>query len=227
MSKSNKQPKQPNENKLSKQESSKLEHISNACVIGLANLYGITQEIEVPTTKDIDNIDTYLNLIVKNVEFPDDFQYDFQIEPFEKAKERITNEMKEKVKKGEIKEKDLTSKIKGQLRNVTKSNNARFINGIFEYIKQKDPSLNCDLSKKKTPSKTVRLMKYRWIDPFNEEGFKLFGIEIMKIMYGMKDGIVQSTAKWNRIKLEINNQEISNKYFELLKDQSLLSKHGL
>ena len=69
-----------------------------------------------------------------------------------------------------------------QLRNAKKSMEAMIMNQMAEYIFMKDPYVQFELTKRRPTQKSIKLFKYKRIDPFNEEGLRVFGERMVEII---------------------------------------------
>ena len=176
-------------NTESRRKSSRREHISIAGIIGLANLYDIDLTIQIPTTKEKDDTITLPHLIVLSSSISsNEINHNSQINqniqnkiPIENDRTKVfqlyeTEECKETMKENQ-------SKSRSKCRNENKTEEANQINKIFHHILHLDPQLTYNETKKRPSKKTIKLLKFNWISPFNEEGFAYFAEGIIEILY--------------------------------------------
>ena len=122
-------------------------------------------------------------------------------------------------------EKQLT---KNEKENERKTNQANILNELSVSI----ISLVKDYkhSKGRTANETVEFKKYKYIFPFNEKGYLIFGKEVLRIFEEMKEGIddeeIEENQKRKKVKLFWVNPKILFLFFNLLKDELLLSDDG-
>ena len=184
-------------NTESKRKASTREHLSNASLIGLANLYGVDMMINIPVIPGNKDPMTNANLSIEQTSVTPVFGPEIE------ASLQSLNR-----------------------RNQLKSKNALLFNQLADYIFATDPYLQCQLTKSRSTQKTIKLVKYKCIDPFNEEGFKVFGEGVIQIILSMSNNIVDANGKRNVVYLSKNDPQIGVLYTELLKQQELLSVQG-
>ena len=108
-------------------------------------------------------------------------------------------------------------------RNELKSYEAVQINSLGEYLFSTF-GLNYQLAKSRTATKTVKMFKYRWIDPFNEEGFTAFGRKIIETVYGMERS--QTTQKHSYVRVERNNPVFYGIYCSVIANPEMMTPVG-
>ena len=193
------------DNTTAKRLSEQREHLSNAALIGYANIYGLDIKVNVPSSFATAACPVNkLNLTVDET----------SLSPSNDGVTRITTSV-------------ASSK---ERRNERKSQHAEEMNLIIQYLFSVDPSLKYQLTKSRTPQKTVKLNKFKWIDPFNEEGFKMFGECVIQIISGMtyegSNAVINSTGKKKVVFLPRQNAEIQMAYLQILQYDCYLTENG-
>ena len=85
--------------------------------------------------------------------------------------------------------------------------------------------LEYQLTKSRETKKTVKMYKYKWIDPFNELGFKLFGEKIIHFVCSLPPSSVSKIHSF--IHLHPFQSEILMIFNELISDRSNLTPNGI
>ena len=195
-------------NKEAKRTSVMREYLSNAALIGLANLYGVDMIVKVPTTHGTKELKSCLNVTVQQTSLSGDIQ-------------SITSETITKITN------PTEVRLDKQKRNAKKSMEAMMMNQMAEFIFMKDPQLQFTLTKTRPTQKTMKLFKYRSIDPFNEEGFKVFGERMIDILQTIATTSTTGNAKQTIVYLPQNHPEIVMLYCNMLRERDMLSMNGL
>lgn len=189
-------------NTLSKRESAKTEHISNAVLIGLSNLYGIDLLINVPIIPHDRDLLTTANLTLIQTSLTTTFTNSNTSNSNSTDSSNNTNR-----------------------RNQMKSQNAVLFNQLAEYIFSVDPNLSYGLTKQRKAEKTVKLVKYRWIDPFNEDGFREFGEGVINIVMNLGN-VVDGNGKKKIVMMNRCDENITELYMRLLMKNEYLTENG-
>ena len=173
----------------SKRESEIREHISNACLIGLGSLYGLSVDVKVPLFRGSGQFLSKSNLLVYSTSY-------FSPEvPIDKIVDR----------------------------NGKKSAIAHQFNFIFQWIKTCDPNLHFQETKARRTSKSVKLMKFSWIDPFNEMGFEVFADGVMRIVEERGRMLM---GRSQIVRIPERDPVLFQLYENILMDQRYLSVEG-
>ncbi|ELP84708.1 hypothetical protein EIN_173830 [Entamoeba invadens IP1] len=172
---------------LIKRESTNREHLSNAAIIGFANVYGIDLTIRCPVQKTTSLV-TYDHLTIDSI--------------------------------GST---EMTVPHESITRNEKKSMYALMYNTLSQHIITTN-FLNCQLTKPRVTTKTQKLLKFKWIDPFNELGFYLFGAGVISIIQNLpKEPINKKQQSLHLLPL---NQQIIQLFEKCVDDTSKLSENG-
>ena len=99
------------------------------------------------------------------------------------------------------------------------------MNQMAEYIFMKDPCLQFELTKTRPTQKSIKLFKYKRIDPFNEEWFRVFGERMVEIIRNTPN-VISENKKQKKVYLQQCQPEIVTLYCELLGRRELLSENG-
>lgn len=194
-------------NKEAKRISTMKEHLSNAALIGLANLYGVDMMVKVPTVKGSTELVTNTNVTVQETSLSRNVQ-----SLSHDTIAAMTN--------------PLESRKDKQVRNAKRSVEALMLNQLAEYIFMCDPCLQCEMTKRRPTQKSVKLLKFKRIDPFNEEGFRVFGERVIEIIGNISRSVESDKKKHTIFYLPQNQPEIMALYCELLGRKELLTERG-
>ena len=185
----------PTKNTITKRESANREFISKAALIGLCNLYGINFIIR--TVNKTERVKVSLdNLVIEYCSL------------FNSTVEEQSQQLNE---------------VSRQNRNALKSFEAMQFNALGDYLKN-SYGLNYQLAKTRAATKTIKMYKYKWIDPFNEDGFKVFGERVIQCVSNMEKESVNK--KHSLVHLNGNDILLYTIYCECISDKALLTNHG-
>ncbi|EMD45729.1 Hypothetical protein EHI5A_062760 [Entamoeba histolytica KU27] len=111
----------------------------------------------------------------------------------------------------------------GATRNDKKTVIALIFNTLSSYIIQTN-NLSYQLTKSRSTKKTQKLIKFKWIDPFNEYGFYAFGAAVIEIVHSLPKTFINK--KQQCVHLEPINNQILALFQSFTLDQTKLSDNG-
>ena len=185
----------PTKNTLTKRESTNREFITKAALIGISNLYGIDFVLRI--VNKTERVKVSLDNLV--IEYTSLFESSFEEQS---SQLNIVNKSS---------------------RNELKSYEAMQFNAIGDFLKN-TYGLQYQLAKSREAKKTIKMLKYKWIDPFNEDGFKMFGEKVIECVNMMEKETLNK--KHSLVRLDGNNALIYSLYCECISDRSLLTERG-
>lgn len=213
-------------NTESKRQSARREHLSNAALIGLANLYGADISVQIPISKNPQETITFPNIVVlesslKNVSFENENE-------MKDVNEKYENENSEKEMKYEMKERmsRKQKELRQKRRNDRKTKIAEETNKLFQIIQSCDKNIEYEKTKKRPTTKTVKMNKFEWISPFNKDGFQVFASGVIDLIMTCEKKPI--SKKFAIVDLKGRNELICNLYYNILfSDCDYHSKQGL
>ena len=175
------------------------EHISNASIIGIAILLNINMDIKVPLTKKGNDPVTLHHLIVENISIAQ----------------------------------DLSSPSLGKTRTEKRSRSNIIYNTLSDWIKQNiidivsamggdSDCLVFHISQTRSTTQTVKLNVYESFEPFNREGFQLFGKKVIDIITNVLSKVYVD-KRHALVRLEGQNQELINAFIDVIIDTNYIT----
>ena len=193
-------------------------YLSNVAIISLANLYGAEITIRKSTTTDLDKIVMGNNLTVDSFILPN------QSDPVEDNQNVPEQEIENETDKTDKTKSKTKPKKKKKSRNTKIIEQKMKINALFDYIKECNPQIQLREGKPRPVEKTVKQMRVKWIDPFNEVGTQKFAELVSNDIISREATVV--TKKRSVIHLEREDPKITEAYWTVFWDESHLSMNG-
>ena len=220
-------------NTESKRQSARREHLSNAALIGLANLYGADITVQIPISKNPQETITFPNIVVlesslKNVSFENENEMKNVNEKYENenSEKEMKIEMKEMKKENKERMSRKQKELRQKRRNDRKTKIAEETNKLFQFIQSCDKYIEYEKTKKRPTTKTVKMNKFEWISPFNKDGFQTFASGVIDIIMTCEKKPI--SKKFAIVDLKGRNELICNLYYNILfSDCDYHSKQGL
>ncbi|KAL7718130.1 Uncharacterized protein QTN25_004433 [Entamoeba marina] len=176
---------------LTKRESTNRENISKAALIGLCSAYGYDVRVKLPVRQTTSQV-TYENLLISSTTI---FNANFP------TTSNNVNEAK-----------------KTSSRNDKKSASARIFNEVSKFIIETN-CLRFSETKSRSTQKTEKLIKYKWIDPFNEIGFRMFAEGIISIVHQLP---LEKSTTGKYVILKGYDSKVVELYSSIISNSTLL-----
>ena len=205
------------ENTYAKQLGNIREHISKAVIIGLSNILGIEMIISFSRQFKGNQPKSGYNLNVTKTSIQ--FKCDEQTHSINSSKSSESSKTSKTIKRQQ--RRTQTNIIFNSLSEYVQNKMKEII--LMKHNTQK--TFVFRLAKRRITSKTEKLNIFTAFEPFNENGFELFGKKVMENIVHSQEKYSENKLHWF-VHLKERNDMISSLFYELLMKNEFLTSNG-